>query len=260
MNESLQTQIETYLSRLENLIQRGRQVGEALATDSSDKSVLLATRLWQHDCGHTIHELSGGSKAHWLSRAFSDAFLLRSSSGSAVEGVAPADIVTRLLDVLEQAVTSLTRNDESAIASASTQAPPPRRFDFVHNRELRPVLEQAYIDSRRDLDEGRYDEALRTSCGVLEAIVTDALDHKGVDALAGANAPAGNIADWPFETRLAVAERAGLMRGGWARLPAAARKYRDHNEKNPRIAISERDARQASQVLHVVMRDLDPGR
>ncbi len=258
MNESLQSQIETYLSRLEDLIQRGRQVREALTTDSSDRSALLATRMWQHDCGHTIHELSGGSKAHWLSRAFSDAFLLRSSSGSAVEGVAPVEIVARLLDVLEQAVVSLTKNDESAIASASTQAPPPRRFNFVHNRELRPVLEQAYIDSRRDLDEGRYGEALRTCCGVLEAIVTDALDHKGLGALAAANPPAGNIADWPFETRLAVAERAGLMRGGWARLPAPARKYRDHHENEP--TISERDARQAMQVLHVVMRDLDPGR
>jgi hypothetical protein len=50
------------------------------------------------------------------------------------------------------------------------------------------------------------------------------------------------------------------MRAGWARLPAAARKYRDHSENDPSMAISERDARQASQVLHVIMRDLDPGR
>jgi hypothetical protein len=126
------------------------------------------------------------------------------------------------------------------------------------------VVEQAYTDSRRALDQGDYDLALRTACGILEAIVTDALEHKGLSALAGSDAPAGKIADWPFQTRLAVAERAGLIRGGCARLPAVARTYRDHTdaggESGPAATVSERDARQAGQVLHVVMRDLDPGR
>jgi hypothetical protein len=84
------------------------------------------------------------------------------------------------------------------------------------------------------------------------------VEHAGPAALAAANAP-GDIADWSFETRLAMAEKAGLVRSGWARLPAAGRKYRDHNSDNATGA-SERDARQAGQVLHVVMRDLNPGR
>jgi hypothetical protein len=259
MDEGLRTQLEIYLSRLEDLIRRGRRLLEVLANDPSDESAGSAVRLWQGECGIVIHELSGGSKAHWLSRAFSEAFLLRSSGGRAAEGAAPGEIVQRLVSVLEQAAASFSQNNDGAIISASMQAPPPRRFDFVHNLELRPVLEQAYIDSRSALDEGRYDEALRTCCGILEAIITDALEDKGLDALAGANAPAGSIAEWSFETRLAVAERAGRVRGGWARLPAAARRYRDHNETDT-AAISERDARIASQVLHVVMRDLNPGR
>jgi hypothetical protein len=202
--------------------------------------------------------LSGGSKAHWLSRAFSEAFLLRSSGGQAPEEAAPEEIVQRLISVLEQAVASLSKDNEGAIISASSQAPPPRRFDFVHNVELRPVLEQAYIDSRSALNDRRYDEALRISCGILEAIITDALEHAGPTALAAANAP-GDIADWSFETRLAVAEKAGLVRAGWARLPAAGRRYRDHDPENA-AGTSARDARLASQVLHVVMRDLNPGR
>ena len=64
--------------------------------------------------------------------------------------------------------------------------------------------------------------------------------------------------------RLAVAERTGLIRSGYARLPASARAYRDHtdttSENGSEAKISERDARVAGQVLHVVMRDLDPGR
>ena len=273
MDENLRAQIETYLSHLDGLMRRGRELHDTLATDPSNPSAIAATRAWQEDCGVTINQLSGGSKAHWLARSFSEAFLMRSAAGHAVEGAAPAEIVQRLLGVLEQAVATLSGMDGgkgpgfTAYSSASSGAPPPRRFEFVHNPELRPVLEQAYIDSRRALEEGNYDLALRTSCGILEAIVTDALEHKGLSALATSRAPAaqlaeGKIADWSFDTRLAVAEEAGLIRSGCARLPAVARTYRDDTDADggPKTTVSERDARVAGQVLHVVMRDLDPGR
>jgi hypothetical protein len=260
MDESLQAQIETYLAHLDSLIRRGRQVRDALATDPSNKAAMAATRVWQQDCGVTVNQLSGGSKAHWLARSFSEAFLMRSAAGRAVEGAAPAEIVKRLLDVLEQAVDSLSRMDDGQVNFASSETAPPRQFEFVHNPELRPVVEQAYTDSRRALEQGNYDLALRTSCGILEAIVTDALEHKGLSALAASGAPPGMIADWSFETRLAVAERSGLIRGGCARLPAVARRYRDNDKGGPKVTVSERDGRQAGQVLHVVMRDLNPGR
>jgi len=273
MDENLRAQIETYLSHLDGLMRRGRELRDTLAADPSNPSSIASTRTWQEDCGVTINQLSGGSKAHWLARSFSEAFLMRSAAGHAVEGAAPAEIVQRLLGVLEQAVATLSGMDGgkgpgfTAYSSASSEAPPLRRFEFVHNPELRPVLEQAYIDSRRALEEGNYDLALRTSCGILEAIVTDALEHKGLSALAASSAPAaqlaeGKIADWSFETRLAVAEEAGLIRSGCARLPAIARTYRDYTDvdSGPKTTVSERDARVTRQVLHVVMRDLDPGR
>ncbi len=276
IDESVRVQIETYLSHLDGLIGRGRLVRDALAADSSDASTVAATRGWQEDCGVTINQLSGGSKGHWLARSFSEAFLMRSKDGRAAEGAAPTEIVTRLIDVLERAVATLSgMGDGSSVVgsspaalsssqSAFQEAPPPHRFDFVHNSELRPVVEQAYIDSRRALEQKDYDSALRTSCGILEAIVTDALEHRGLAALAASGAPAGNIADWSFNTRLAVAERVGLIRNGCARLPAVARTYRDHGDGDgdggSLATVSERDARLAGQVLRVVMRDLDPGR
>jgi|SRR5580704_10529818 hypothetical protein len=260
MHESLRTQIETYLSRLNALSARGRQLRDELAADPSNDSAIAATRAWQEDCGITINQLSGGSKAHWLARSFSQAFLLRRDTGDAVEGAAPAEILKRLLAVLDQAVASLSQTDESPVISASSAQPPPHRFDFVHNLELRPVVEQAYIDSRRAFEEGDYGQALLTSCGILEAIVTDALEHKGLSALAASGAPSEKIADWSFATRLTVAEKAGLIRGGCARLPEVAWTYRDQSENGPQTAVSEKDARRAGQVLHVVMRDLDPGR
>ncbi len=260
MTESLQGQIATYLSHLDGLKLRGSELRDALAADPSDASTITATRAWQKECGITIHQLSGGSKAHWLARSFSEAFLMRSASGQAFEGAAPAEIVLRLLGVLEQAAASLSRRDDGAILSASTVAPAPRRFEFVYNPELRPVLEQAYRDSRSAFEQGDYDAAMRTSCGILEAIVTDALEHQGLSALGASGAPEGAIADWSFETRLGVAERAGLIRGGCARLPGAARSYRDADPNGTKERVSERDARLAGQVLHVVMRDLNPSR
>jgi len=264
MDESLRAQIETYLSRLDGLIRRGSQIRDTLANDPSNTSAMAATRTWQEDCGVTVNQLSGGSKAHWLARSFSEAFLVRSVAGGAVVETPPVEIVKRLLGVLEQAVGSLSRMDDGPVMSASSETPLPHRFDFLHNPELRPVVEQAYTDGRRALAQGDYDLALLTSCGILEAIVTDALEHKGLTALAASDTPAGKIADWSFETRLAVAEKTGLIRGGCARLPAVARTYRDltnaDGKSGPKPMVSERDARVAGQVLHVVMRDLNPGR
>jgi hypothetical protein len=263
MDESLRAQIDSNLSHLVSLIRRGRQIREILATDPASKSALVANRAWQQDCGVAIHQLSGGSKAHWLARAFSEAFLLRTVPGQVIETAAPDEIVERLVGVLDQAILSLSRMDDGENASTSPVAAPlPHRFDFVHNVELRPVLEQAYAGSRDALEKGSYGEALITFSGILEAIVTDALEYKGIDALASAGVAAGKIADWTFNDRLAVAERAGLIRGGCTRLPEAARRYREISDSNgnPQLTISERDARRATQVLHVVMRDLDPGR
>jgi hypothetical protein len=263
MDESPRAQIDSNLSHLDGLIRRGRELRETLAQDPSNKSALVANRAWQQDCGVAINQLSGGSKAHWLARLFSEAFLLRTTSGQVIEAVAPAEIVERLVGVLDRAVDSLSRMGADQNASASPQAaPPPHRFDFVHNAELRPVLEQAYADSRDALEQGSYGVALITSSGILEAIVTDALEHNGLAGLASPGVPAGKIADWSFNDRLAVAEQGGIIRGGCARLPEIARRYREITDAdgNSQLTVTERDARRTMQVLHVVMRDLDPGR
>jgi hypothetical protein len=255
MDPALQAQTEIYLLKLNRLTDRGRELRDLAASHPSDSSVTASIRHWQNDCGILINELSGGSKAHWLARAFSGAFLARSAEGQAVDGVAPEEIVSRLIGVLEKAAASISVIRDSGIVAPV--APAPHRFDFVHDAELRPVLEQAFNDSRKALEDGKYSDSLMNSCSVLEAIVTDALEHKGLSALIESGSPAEKISEWSFETRLTVAERAGLIRGGCARLPAAARGYR---ESGVNIEATERDARVAGQVLHVVMRDLDPGR
>jgi len=253
--ESLIREVKNSLGQLEVLMRRGRELRDLLARDSTNAAAVSATRIWQEQCAIAINQLSGGSKAHWLARAFSEAFLMRSVSGQALEKTSLEEIVERLLGVLQQAVASLLNTDNPPMVT-TTMEPTPRRFEFVHNAELRPVLEQAYGESRRALEQGEFETALKTSCGILEAIVTDALEQKGLNELADFSAPAGKIADWPFETRLVVAENAGLIRSGWVRLPEAARKYREETA----TPITEQDARRAGQVLNVIMRDLNPGR
>jgi hypothetical protein len=264
MNEAVQSQIEIYIGRLDVLIGRGADVRAALEREPASPNAVVASRLWQQDCGIIVNELSGGSKAHWLARAFSEAFLVRGSAGVVVEGVPAVDIANRLLDVLQQARASLNQEDASArIASSESEPPSPHRFDFVRNAGLRPVLEQAYNDGRRAFDRGDYKLALVTYCGILEAIITDALENARVNDLPP-DAPNAKIADWSFDQRINAAESMGTIRGGCARLPAIARSYRDLIEANGQqksdATISERDARVTGQVLHVVMRDLNPGR
>jgi hypothetical protein len=249
MDESLRRQRDASLAELELLIGRGRQIRKTPTAE--------ATRAWQQDCAAAINQLSGGSKAHWLARAYSDAFLVRPAGGGAVVEVDAAHIVDRILDVLARGTTSLAHMEEAAASSGA--APSPRRFEFVHTPELRPVLEKAFADSRGALERGEFGQALVLSCGVLEAVLTDALGHAGAQG-----ASAERMADWSFERRIAAAESAGLIRGGCSRLPPVARGYRDltdaEGELRANPPVSEREARVAGQVLQVVMRDLDPGR
>jgi hypothetical protein len=251
MDDPLRRQRGTALAQLEALIRRGHQIRNTPAVD--------ATRAWQQDCAAAINQLSGGSKAHWLARAYSDAFLVRSASGGPVVVVGATEIVDRILGVLAQGATSMSRMDD--VASISGAAPRPRQFEFVHSAALRPVLEQTFADSRDALERGEFGLALILSCGIIEAVLTDALDHARPRAH---DAAEGGLADWSFERRIAAAESAGLIRSGCARLPPVARRYRDLTDVDGELRVdapvSEREARVAGQVLHVVMRDLDPGR
>jgi hypothetical protein len=267
MADSLPAQRDFALIQLDDLMRRGRQLRDALAASASDAPSLAAARSWQQACAAAIHQLSGGSKAHWLSGAFSSALLVRSAEGGAVVEANVGEIVGRILDVLEQAGASLSSIDE--VAAASSAAPPAtRRFEFVHNAQLRPILERAFVDSGRTLANGDFTLSLMTSCGILEAIITDALEHCGSRSAepdpsiqSAIRNPQSAIT---FEARIAAAERAGLIRGGCARLPPVARAYRDvadvDGAPGPAVTASEREAKLARQVLHVVMRDLDPGR
>lgn len=245
MDEALRHQRDTSLGQLDTLIRRGREIALTRSVD--------VTRAWQTDCAAAVNQLSGGSKAHWLARAYSEAFMVRSANGGVVVEADATEIVERILGVLAQAVVSLSRMDDVTAASSGA-APRTRRFDFVHNTQLRPVFERAFDDSRAALARGDCAIALTLSCGLIDALLTDALE----------SAIGHPPSEMSFDARIAAAERAGVIRGGCARLPAVARRYRELTDGDgaprPDVTVSEREARTAGQVLVVVMRDLDPGR
>jgi len=245
MTDSVSAQLDASLAQLKALVRRGRELGGALAIDPVSDIATAGARIWQDDCAAAVSQLSGGSKAHWLSRAYSDALLVRSSAGGALVEAPATDIVARVLGVLDQAVASLS---QPGAERAAASPPPVHRFDFVRNDTLRPILEEAYADSARAIEEGDFRRSLLTSCSILEAIVTDALD---------ARLKRSRSSNLSFDERLAAAERANLIHGGCARLPHVARTYRD---LTPDVVVSRREAVIARQVLNVVMRDLDPGR
>jgi hypothetical protein len=243
--------VRAAIDQIDALAERGRRLRDTRSVD--------ATRAWQQDCAALVNQLSGGSKAHWLSRAFSAAFLVRATDGVIVVEASSSEIVDRLIDVLSQARSSVSQITD--VAAASTATPRAPRFEFVHNAELRPVLERALTDGRVALDSGNARQSLILLASVLEAILTDALERLSATSH---QPPATSIAALSFDQRIDAAERAGLIRGGCARLPAVARRYRDLADVAAAAAseapVSERDARVTRQVLNIVMRDLDPSR
>ena len=263
MDDDFRQQIATFEHRLSHLLSDGFDLQRTLSAEPG-ASDLDAMRAWQRECAATISQLSGGSKQHWLSRAYSEAFLLKEpdSLTPVTDGEAGVGtIVERIIGVLRQAQASLAEMRRSGIPN--TDAPPARRFAFVHDPNLRPRLEQAFVDAQSALDRGAYDLAVVTWASVLEAMVTDALEHH-IAGHGGASGVDRVVSDWTFDARIGAAEQARLISLGCARLPAIARRYRElldaDGELRAEIPATERDARVTGQVLRLIMRDLAPGR
>jgi hypothetical protein len=261
MDESFQQQIEVYEHRLNHLLRDGLDLHRSLSLEGERERALDEMRAWQRECAATISQLSGGSKQHWLSRAYSEAFLLRTPGASggpeAANEAGVETIIERIVGVLRQAQASLA--GMRATGPALEPGVAPRRFTFVHNADLQPGLERAFSEAQAAFDRAEHALALLTWASILEAILTDALEQRLIS-------PDRNrsLAEWTFTERIAAAEQARLISAGCARLPDSARSYRDlldeQGELKASATASERDAKVTGQVLRLIMRDLAPGR
>lgn len=121
MYEILRAHVDASLDQIDDLVRRGGQIKVALEVD--------VIREWQRDCAAAINQLSGGSKGHWLARAYSSAFLVRATDGAVVVEATPTEIVDRMLDVLARARASLSAIDGLPTrAAARTTCVAARRF------------------------------------------------------------------------------------------------------------------------------------
>src|SRR5688572_1886968 len=112
--------VAAYRHRLDHLRAEGRQLRAALASSPDSPADLEALRVWQRECAATVSQLSGGSKAHWLSRAFSEALLVPTAAAGAASLVT---IIDRLLGVLDSAGRSLA--GAAALPAADSASSPP---------------------------------------------------------------------------------------------------------------------------------------
>jgi hypothetical protein len=260
-SDPLQSSLDAFHHRLDHLRSEGLRLRASLAASSADDLGLATLTVWQNACAATIGQLSGGSKAHWLARAFSDALLVPNAETGAASVVT---IVSRVLDVLDRADASLEHVTSGDVLRTDNHPAPRARFTFVKDEALRSSLERAYLDGREAFSRGEFALALVTFCSILETIITDALVGRGPECLSAQHLPAWPVADWPFATRIEVAERARIVSAGCARLPGIARRYRELLDPSGEIvagvSVSPRDAKLASDVLHVILRDLAPGR
>jgi hypothetical protein len=263
MTDQFRQQVGVYQQRLDRLVGHGRELARRLTDDPMGADGQALMRAWQHECAATINQLSGGSKAHWLSRAYGDAFLVvpedaRGAPAAASEVGAPV-IVERILSVLTEAQASLAAMVRSGEPGAPRARSP--HFGFVQDGRLRPRLEQAFDAAQDALDHGRYALAVVTWASLLEAVLADALDRR--TGSTGTGVPAAG-ANCTLDSRIRAAERARLISAACARLPDVARRYRDLLDASGQVrgdvAVSEQEARLTGQVLRVVARDLAPGR
>ena len=128
MDDSFRQQIATFEHRLSHLLRDGFDLQRTLPVEPGAPE-LEAMRAWQRECAATISQLSGGSKQHWLSRAYSEAFLLTVPDSSASAQVTAGEagvgtIVEGIIGVLRQAQSSLAEMRQSGVPN--TDAPPAR--------------------------------------------------------------------------------------------------------------------------------------
>ena len=258
--EALASSVDAYRNRLSQLGKQGRQLKASVAHAGDGDPALARLRLWQRDCAVTISELSGGRKVHWLSRAFSEALLVPLAGA---ESASVVTIIDRILTVLDRAAASLAQAVPEH-ATVPAVDPPRARFTFIDDEALRVHLEEAYLDGQAAFSRDESALALVTFGSIIETVITGALERHGVQRLAGYDPPAAPLTEWPFATRIAIAERARLISAACARLPVAARQYRTllnaRGEIAADAAVSTREAKLTRDVLHIILRDLAPGR
>ncbi len=136
-----------------------------------------------------------------------------------------------------------------------------RDFSFLHNCELRNIIERDFSEIQRASSSGCWKSVIILCGGSIEAVLADLLMDNPVQAMASTKAPnKKDITRWGFSDLIAVCVDLKLVTKGVEKLSHPIREYR--NLVHPGIELREKldfhaeEARIAVEVLNIVLRDL----
>lgn len=136
-----------------------------------------------------------------------------------------------------------------------------RDFTFVHEVDLRKVIERDYLEIQRAFISKCWKSVIILSGGAIEAILMDLLLENEIAAKSTPKAPnKPDIKTWSLANLIDVTVELELVGSGVEKLSHPVREYRNlvhpGNEIRTGLEFDEEEARIALEVLHIVHRDL----
>jgi hypothetical protein len=147
--------------------------------------------------------------------------------------------------------------------SSSTPVTEQRDFTFIHDSDLRHILERDFYEIQRAFISQCWKSVIILCGGAIEAILTDLLLANESQAKASGRASkAPDITRWDLSDLINVAVDLKLVTPGVEKLSHPIREYRNlvhpGNEIRNKLTFNAEEARIALEVLNIVYRDLSP--
>lgn len=134
-------------------------------------------------------------------------------------------------------------------------------FPFVHDPEIRKIIERDYIEMQKALGAECWKSVIILSGGSIEAILTDSLSSNEEAAKNAHSAPKeSDLSKWHLKKLIEVAVELNLISEGVSRLSHSVREYRNlvhpGNELRNNLHFEKSEALIAIEVLKMLHRDL----
>ena len=147
--------------------------------------------------------------------------------------------------------------------SSSTPVTEQRDFTFIHDSDLRRILERDFYEIQRAFISQCWKSVIILCGGAIEAILTDLLLANDPQAKTCSKAPSKpDITRWDLSDLINVSVDLGLVSPGVDKLSHSLREYRKlvhpGNEIRKNLTFDAEEAKIALEVLNIVYRDLKP--
>ena len=158
---------------------------------------------------------------------------------------------------------SIGRLEVSIDTQENTPVTETRDFSYVHNPDLRKVLERDYTEIQRAYLTQCWKSVIILSGSAIEAILLDCLQHDSGRAKSASKAPnKSDLSRWDLSELIDVCVELNHVSSGVEKLSHSVREYRNlvhpGNETRNKLAFGQEESRIALEVLNIVHRDLNP--